>query len=97
MSKKPPIIKMHSIHEGKSKKAFLRGEVDFGAAKRRMRGKMLATQGILTYYANRRSTVLMYADAFGVLVLTASLTSASLPKTSFGQTEKSLLTQALFI
>jgi hypothetical protein len=54
---------------------------------------MLATQGILTYYANRRSTVLMYADAFGLLVLTASLTSASLPKTSFGQTEKSLLSR----
>ena len=39
---------------------------------------MLASQGILTYCANRRSTVPMYADAFGLLVLTASLTSAFL-------------------
>ena len=44
---------------------------------------MLATQGVLTYCTNRRSTVPMYADAFGLLVLTASLTSFSLSKTSF--------------
>ena len=44
---------------------------------------MLASQGILTYCANRRSTVPMYADAFGLLVLTASLTSGSLSKNLF--------------
>ena len=49
---------------------------------------MLASQGILTYCANRRSTIPMYADAFGLLVLTASLTSGSLSKNKFfGQTE----------
>ena len=45
--------------------------------------KKLATQGVLTYCANQRTTVPMYADAFGLLVLPALVTSASLSKTSF--------------
>ena len=36
---------------------------------------MLAVQAILPYCANRRTTVPMYADAFGLLVFGALLTS----------------------
>ena len=45
--------------------------------------KMLALQSILTSCANRRTSVPMYADAFGLLVFGAPLTSASLSKKSF--------------
>ena len=57
---------------------------------------MLASQGILTYCANRRSTVPMYADAFGLLVLTASLTSVSLSKNKFFDRLKRTRLGALF-
>ena len=44
---------------------------------------MLATQGILTYCANRTLTYHLYADGSGLLVLTSLLTSASLSKQVF--------------
>ena len=44
---------------------------------------MLATQGILTYCANGRTTVPMYADAARLLVFGAFLTSAGCVKKYF--------------
>ena len=44
---------------------------------------MLAAQGILTYCANGRTTVPMYADAARLLVFEAFLTSASCIKKYF--------------
>ena len=40
-----------------------------------LRPKKLALQDVLTYCANRRTNVPMYADAFGLLVFGVSLTS----------------------
>ena len=57
---------------------------------------MLASQGILTSCANRRSTVPMYADAFGLLGLTASLTSVSLSKNKFFDRLRQTLTGSVF-
>ena len=57
---------------------------------------MLASQGILTYCTNRRSTVPMYADAFGLLGLTASLTSVSLSKNKFFDRLRQTLTGSVF-
>ena len=45
--------------------------------------KKLAVWGVLTYCANRMTTVPLYAYAFGLLVFGAPLTSVSLSKKSF--------------
>ena len=45
--------------------------------------KKLAAQGVLTYCANRMTTVPLYAYAFGLLVFGAPLTSVSLSKNKF--------------
>jgi hypothetical protein len=45
--------------------------------------KKLAARGVLTYCANRMTTVPLYAYAFGLLVFGAPLTSVSLSKKSF--------------
>ena len=45
------------------------------AYKRYKGAKMLTTKGVLTYCANGRTTVLMYADAVRLLVFGAFLTS----------------------
>ena len=47
---------------------------------------MLATQGILAYCANGRTTVPMYADAARLLVFGAFLTSVSCVKKYFFDT-----------
>ena len=51
--------------------------------KRHKGAKMLAAQGILTYCANGRTTVPMYADAARLLVFGAFLTSAGCVKKYF--------------